>query len=63
MCWAAFASSKSEDKAVVAVDYRLIDAETSQIIATGEARGESSRKGNALGAIGGSSARGLAEWK
>lgn len=47
------ASSKSEDKAVVAVDYRLIDAETSEIIATGEARGESSRKGNALGAIGG----------
>jgi curli biogenesis system outer membrane secretion channel CsgG len=54
------AASKNEDKAVVAIDYRLIDAETSEIIATGEARGESSRKGNALGAIGGVIGKGVA---
>ena len=54
------AASKNEDKAVVAIDYRLIDAETSEIIATGEARGESVRKGNALGAIGGALGKGVA---
>jgi curli biogenesis system outer membrane secretion channel CsgG len=54
------ASSKNEDKAVVAITYRLIDAETSEIIATGEARGESIRKGNALGAIGGVLGKGAA---
>ena len=32
------ASSKNEDKAVVVIDYRLIDAETSEVIATGEAQ-------------------------
>ena len=31
---------KEEDKAVVVIDYRLVDAETSEVIATGEARGE-----------------------
>lgn len=54
------ASSKKEDKAVVAITYRLIDAETSEVIATGEARGESVRKGNALGAIGGVLGKGAA---
>src|SRR5579864_1512005 len=54
------ASSKNEDKAVVTIDYRLIDAETSEIIATGEAKGESIRKGNALGAIGGALGKGVA---
>ncbi|MEO8050652.1 MAG: CsgG/HfaB family protein [Acidobacteriota bacterium] len=54
------AASKNEDKAVVVIDYRLIDAETSEIIATGEARGESVRKGNALGAIGGALGKGIA---
>lgn len=54
------ASSKNEDKAVVVIDYRLIDAETSEVIATGEARGESVRKGNALGAIGGALGKGVA---
>ncbi len=54
------AASKNEDKAVVAITYRLIDAETSEIIATGEARGESVRKGNALGAIGGALGKGVA---
>ena len=33
-----------EDKAVVVISFRLVDAETSEVIATGEARGESSRK-------------------
>lgn len=47
------AASNREDKAVVVIDYRLVDAETSEVIATGEARGESSRKGNALAGIGG----------
>lgn len=47
---------KKEDKAVVAVTYRLVDAETSEVIVTGEARGESIRKskGLALGALTGS---------
>jgi len=54
------ASSKSEDKAVVVIDYRLVDAETSEIIATGEARGESVRKGNALAGIGGVLGKGAA---
>ena len=44
---------KEEDKAVVAIDYRLIDAETSEVIATGEARGESTRKSSGLGGMGG----------
>jgi curli biogenesis system outer membrane secretion channel CsgG len=55
----AIASSTNQDKAVVAIDYRLIDAETSEVIATGEARGESIRKGNALGAIGGVLGKGV----
>ena len=40
----ALSASKTEEKAVVAIDYRLIDAETTEVIATGEARGESLRK-------------------
>src|SRR5579862_1240767 len=54
------ASSKNEDKAVVAIDYRLIDAETSEIIATGEARGESVRKSSGLGALAGALGKGVA---
>ncbi len=54
------ASSKNEDKAVVTIDYRLIDAETTEIIATGEAKGESIRKGSALGALGGALGKGVA---
>ena len=56
----AIAAGKSEDKAVVAIDYRLIDAETSEVIATGEARGESARKGSSLGALGGALGKGVA---
>jgi|GEM_PF-964915 len=37
------AKYKSE-KAVVAINYRLVDAQTSEILATGEARGESQRQ-------------------
>jgi curli biogenesis system outer membrane secretion channel CsgG len=54
------AASSNSDKAVVVIDYRLIDAETSEVIATGEARGESVRKGNALGALGGAFGKGIA---
>jgi curli biogenesis system outer membrane secretion channel CsgG len=44
---------KEEDKAVVVIDYRLIDAETSEVLATGEARGESVRKSSGFGGMGG----------
>lgn len=44
---------KEEDKAVVAIDYRLVDAETSEVIATGEARGESIRKSSGFGGMAG----------
>lgn len=37
------------DKAIVEISYRLIDAESSEVIAVGEARGESKRKGNSVG--------------
>ena len=37
------------DKAVVAIEYRLIDAETSEVIASGTARGEAERKGKKTG--------------
>jgi len=48
---AAMSASKSEDKAVVVITYRLVDAETSEVIATGQARGESVRKSKALSAF------------
>lgn len=54
------ASSKNEDKAVVAIAYRLVDSESSEVIATGEARGESARKSSGFGAIGGAFAKGVA---
>jgi curli biogenesis system outer membrane secretion channel CsgG len=56
----AIAASRSTDKAVVAIAYRVVDAETSEVLATGEARGESVRKGNALGALGGAFGKGFA---
>jgi curli biogenesis system outer membrane secretion channel CsgG len=40
------------DKAIVEISYRLIDAESSEVIAVGEARGESKRKGNSVGVAG-----------
>src|ERR1700692_3748367 len=42
--------SKADAKAVVVLDYRLIDAETSEIVGTGEARGESKRTSKGFGA-------------
>jgi curli biogenesis system outer membrane secretion channel CsgG len=36
--------SKKTDRAVVVLDYRLVDNETSEIVASGEARGESKRE-------------------
>ncbi len=56
----AIAASRSSDKAVVAIAYRVVDAETSEVVATGEARGESVRKSSALGALGGAFGKGLA---
>lgn len=56
----AIAARNNEDKAVVAITYRLIDAETSEIIATGEARGESKRKSKGFGAMGGAFFKGAA---
>jgi curli biogenesis system outer membrane secretion channel CsgG len=43
------AASRKEDKAIVVINYRLVDAETSEVIASGEARGESSRKSSGMG--------------
>jgi curli biogenesis system outer membrane secretion channel CsgG len=41
---------KSDNKAVVVLDFRLVDAETSEVVATGEARGESKRTSKGFGA-------------
>lgn len=46
-----------EGTAVVAISYRLVDAETSEVIDQGEARGESKRKSTSL-AIAGAGSRG-----
>lgn len=45
-----FTRTKTEEKAVVAINYRFIDAETSEVVATGEARGESKRTSKSWGA-------------
>lgn len=42
--------SKSDAKAVVVLDYRLVDAETSEVVGSGEARGESKRTSKGFGA-------------
>ncbi len=41
---------KNTDKAVVVLDYRLLDVETSEVVGTGEARGESKRSSKGFGA-------------
>ena len=46
----AIGGSKGEYKAVVVLDYRIIDEETSEIVGTGEARGESKRTSKSFGA-------------
>jgi curli biogenesis system outer membrane secretion channel CsgG len=40
----AVATMNKEEKAVVGINLRLVDAETGEVLETGEARGESSRK-------------------
>jgi len=42
---------KNTSKAVVVIAYRLVDAETSEIIDSGEARGESKRESKGLGGM------------
>jgi len=46
-----WAKLNKEEKAVVAINFRIVDAETSEVIETGEARGESSRKSKDWGAV------------
>src|SRR5579871_6373870 len=41
---------KQDNKAVVVLDYRIVDAETSEVVASGEARGESKRTSKGFGA-------------
>jgi curli biogenesis system outer membrane secretion channel CsgG len=43
---------KRSDKAVVEISYRLVDAESSEVIAAGEARGESKRESRGVGLAG-----------
>jgi curli biogenesis system outer membrane secretion channel CsgG len=57
LCGAA-AGAKKTDKAVVAISYRFVDAETSEVIATGEARGESKRTSTNVGAFAGAWGKG-----
>jgi curli biogenesis system outer membrane secretion channel CsgG len=47
---AVVGGSKGENKAVVVLDFRLVDVETSEVVATGEARGESKRTSKGFGA-------------
>ena len=42
--------SKGEFKAVVVLDYRIVDEETSEVVGSGEARGESKRTSKGFGA-------------
>jgi curli biogenesis system outer membrane secretion channel CsgG len=48
---AGVAIGSKEDKAVVVINYRLVDAETSEVIDAGEARGESKRKSKGFAGI------------
>lgn len=43
---------KKSDKAIVEISYRLVDAESSEVIAVGEARGESKRTSSGIGLAG-----------
>jgi curli biogenesis system outer membrane secretion channel CsgG len=43
---------KRSDKAIVEISYRLVDAESSEVIAVGEARGESKRNSSGVGLAG-----------
>ena len=46
----AIGGSKGDFKAVVVLDYRIVDAETSEVVGSGEARGESKRTSKSFGA-------------
>lgn len=46
-----FGKLKKEEKAVVVIEYRIVDAETGEILDTGQARGESSRMSKDWGAV------------
>ena len=46
---AAIGGYKSDNKAVVVLDFRLVDNETTEVVATGEARGESKRTSKGAG--------------
>ncbi len=46
----AIGGSKGEYKAVVVLDYRIVDEETSEVVGSGEARGESKRTSKSFGA-------------
>jgi curli biogenesis system outer membrane secretion channel CsgG len=47
---AAAGGYKQDNKAVVVLAYRLVDTETSEVVASGEARGESKRSSKGFGA-------------
>ena len=42
---------KKEEKAIVVIAYRIVDSETSEVIETGEARGESKRESKGFGGL------------
>lgn len=46
-----WAQINKEEKAVVGINFRIVDAETGEVIETGESRGESSRKSKNWGAV------------
>jgi len=46
----AIGGSKGDFKAVVVLDYRIVDEETSEVVGSGEARGESKRTSKGFGA-------------
>jgi curli biogenesis system outer membrane secretion channel CsgG len=46
----AIGGYKGDAKAVVVLDYRIVDAETSEVVGSGEARGESKRTSKGFGA-------------
>lgn len=47
----AIGGYKQDNKAVVVLDYRIVDVETSEVIGSGEARGESKRTSKGFGAL------------
>ncbi len=47
----AAAGAFEKDKAVVVINYRLVDGETTEVIAQGEARGESQRRSGGAGGM------------